>query len=248
MKFVQKILSTAAIAALATIAGCASAPHPEVDAGKLRAIHTVTVIYPGKTVYTASRVQMPLMLVGGNVLTAAMTGAATRLVNSTVPKQDPHAFDDMVTAKIGDTQLNRRFTDGIEAALRSHGYVVREVDHLVPTLPTFSYDEHLHWHAAGPEYRDSDAVLLIRVAPSYDSSGPMSAYTRLIDGEIVMFTGNTHEAVFRQRVHWMKTIDPYTYHFVENIEADLPRAINGLDESMMAQVGLFDQSLGDAGR
>jgi hypothetical protein len=240
-------MSIAAIAILTAIAGCASAPSPEVDAGKLHAIHTVTVIYPGKAMYSAGRAQMPLMLVGGGVLGAALTGAATGLVNATVPRQDPHAFDDLVTEKIGDTQLNRRFTDGIEAALRSHGYVVREVDHLAPTLPTFSHDEHFVWHADGPAYRDSDAVLLIRVAPSYDSSGPMSAYTRLIRGEIVMFTGDTHEAVFRQRIHWMKTIDPYTYHFMENIEADLPHAISGLDESMMAQVGLFDESLGAVG-
>jgi hypothetical protein len=249
MRFVSRILNTAAIAALAAIAGCASAPRPEVDAGKLRAIHTVTVIYPGKAVYSAARAQMPLMLVGGGgLLGAALTGAATGLVNASVPRQDPHAFDDLVTTKLGDTQVNRRFTDGIEAALRSHGYVVQEVDHLAPALPTFSRDQHFDWHADGPAYRDSDAVLLIQVTPWYSSSGPMSAYTRLINGEIVMFAGDTHEAIFRQRIHWKKAIDPYTYHFIENIEADLPHAISGLDESMMGQVNLFNESLGGVAR
>lgn len=113
----------------------------------------------------------------------------------------------------------------------------------MPTLPTFSHYDHNQWHAGGPIYRDSDAVLIIHMSPAYSSGGPMSAYTRLIIGEIVMFSSDTHEAVFRQSVYWMKTIDPYTYHFMEQIVADLPHAIGGLDESVMAQVGIFDKSL-----
>ena len=54
----------------------------------------------------------------------------------------------------------------------------------------------------------------------------------------------TVRAVFRQPIYWMKTIDPYTYHFMDAIVADLPHAISGLDEGMMAQVALFDKSLG----
>jgi hypothetical protein len=239
----SKLLNLGAIAALTALVGCAAGPRAEVDTGKLRSVHTVTVVYPGKAVYSGGRAQTPLLLTGGGLIGATLTGAVTGLANASTAKQDPLAFDDVVTAKLGDTKLNRRFTDGIEAALRSHGYVVNEVDVSTPTLPTFSRDDHNRWHASGPVYRESDAVLLIRVSPAYSSGGPMSAYTRLIVGEIDMFTSDTHEAVFRQPVHWMKTIDPYTYHFMDAIVADLPHAISGLDESLMAQVDLFDKSL-----
>jgi hypothetical protein len=243
MRFMWKLLSPGAIAVLSVLAGCAAAPRAEVDAGKLRTVHTVTVVYPGKTVYSGARAQTPLMVVGGGLIGAALTGALSGLANASTAKQDPLALDNAVTAKLGDTKLNRRFTDGIEAALRAHGYVVNEGDASTPTLPTFSRDDHNHWHASGPVYGESDAVLVIYVSPAYSSSGPMSAYTRLIIGEIDMFTGDTLEAVFRQPVHWMKAIDPYTYHFMDAIVADLPHAISGLDESMMAQVDVFDKSL-----
>ncbi len=239
MRLMSKRLNLGAIAALSVLAGCAAGPRAEVDAGKLHTVHTVTVVYPGKTVYSGGRAQTPLLLTGGGLIGAAVTG----LANASTARQDPLVFDDVVRAKLGDTKLNRRFTDGIEATLRTHGYVVNEVDASTPTLPTFSRDDHNRWHASGPVYRESDAVLLIRVSPAYSSGGPMSAYTRLIIGEIDMFTRDTHEAVFRQPIYWMKTIDPYIYHFIDAIVADLPHAISGLDESMMAQVALFDKSL-----
>ncbi|MFC0400210.1 hypothetical protein [Paraburkholderia rhizosphaerae] len=237
MRLLSKLLNIGAIAALTALTGCGTPPVAEVDAAKIRTIHTVTVIYPGKTVYGGARAQVPAA--AGGLLGIALNS----LTSANTAKENARSLDDLVTAKLGDTKLNRRFTDGIEAALRAHGYVVKEADASAPTLPTFSMDDHFDWHASGPAYRDSDAVLLIRVTPMYSSNGPMSAYTRFVRGEIVMFTADTHEAVFRQRVYWMKTIDPYTYHFMQDIEADLPRAISGLDESMMAQVDLFDKSL-----
>ena len=243
MQVISKLLSLGAIVALSVLAGCAAEPRAEVDAGKLRTVRTVTVVYPGKTVYSGGRAQMPLLMTGGGLIGAALTGTVTGLVNASTAKQNRLAFDDIVTAKLGDTKLNRRFTDGIEAALRTHGYVVNEVDASTPSLPTFSRDEHNRWHASDPVYRGSDAVLLIRVSPAYSSGGPMSAYTRLIVGEIDMFSGDTHEVLLRQHVYWMKTIDPYTYHFMDDIVADLPHAISGLDEGMMAQVAVFNKSL-----
>lgn len=242
MRFMSKLLNIGAIAALV---GCATAPSPVVDAGKFRSVHTVTVVYPGKAAYSGGRAQVPLVLAGGGLLGAVVTGAVTGLSNARSAKYDPRTFDDLVMAKLGDTRLNRRLTDGIEAALRTHGYVVREVDASTASLPTFSRDEHNQrlWHAGGPIYRDSDAVLLIQVSPLYNSAGPMSAYSRLVIGEIVMFTGDTHDAVFRQPVYWQKAIDPYSYHTIDAIEADLPHAISGLDESVMAQIDLFSKSL-----
>lgn len=244
MRLIRKLLNSAAVSALTVLlVGCASAPRAEVDAAKIHAVHTVTVVYPGKTVYIAWRPQVQLMAVGGGAIGAIAAGAATALVNAHTAKQDPLAFNDVVTRKLGDTQLNRKFTDGIEAVLRSHGYAVREADASDPTLPTFTHDVYAHWHAGGPAYRDSDAVLIIRVSPTYTPPGPMSYLSRLVIGEIVMFAGDTHEAVLRQRIYSAKLNDPYSYYSTDLIEADLAHAISGLDESMMAQVGVFDKSL-----
>lgn len=232
-------------AALLTVSlvGCASAPRAEFDAAKIRAVHSVTVVYPGKVEYTAARPQYQFVPVGGGAVAAIATAAVAGIANAQRAKQDAPSFNDVVTKKLGDTQLNRRFTDGIEASLRSHGYAVREVDASTPALPTFTRDDHAHWHAGGPIYRDSDAVLLIRVSPGYCPPGPMSYYSRFITGEIVMFAGDTHEAVLRQRIYSVSINDPYSYYSTDLIEADLPHAINGLDESMMAQVGVFDHTL-----
>lgn len=244
MHSIRKFFSMGAICALTVLlVGCASAPRAEVDAAKIRAVHTVTVVYPGKAVYSAGRPQVQFVPVGGGAIAAIAAGTATALANAHNAKQNPLAFNDVVTQKLGDTQLNRKFTDGIEAALRSHGYVVREVDALDPTLPTFTRDDHNHWHAGGPAYRDSDAVLIIRVSPIYNPPGPMSYMSRFIIGEIVMFAGDTHEAVLRQRIYSVKLNDPYSYYSTDLIEADLAHAISGLDESMMAQVSVFDRSL-----
>jgi hypothetical protein len=244
MRSTFNFFNLAAISALTVLlVGCASAPRAEVDAAKIRSVHTVTVVYPGKAVYSAGRPQFEFQSVGGGAIAAIATGTAAAVANAHNAKQNPLAFDDVVTKKLGDTQLNRKFTDGIEAALRSHGYVVREVDASDPALPMFARDDHNLWHAGGPVYRDSDAVLIIRVSPTYSPPGPMSYLSRFIIGEIVMFAGDTHEAVLRQRIYSVKLNDPYSYYSTDLIKADLAHAISGLDESMMAQVGVFDRSL-----
>jgi hypothetical protein len=194
MRSTFNFFNLAAISALTVLlVGCASAPRAEVDAAKIRSVHTVTVVYPGKAVYSAGRPQFGFQSVGGGAIVAIATGTAAAVANAHNAKQNPLAFDDVVTKKLGDTQLNRKFTDGIEAALRSHGYVVREVDASDPALPMFARD--------------------------------------------------THEAVLRQRIYSVKLNDPYNYYSTDLIEADLAHAISGLDESMMAQVGVFDRSL-----
>ncbi|PMS21220.1 hypothetical protein C0Z18_08575 [Trinickia dabaoshanensis] len=244
MRSILKFFRVSGAAVLSVVlVGCASAPRAEIDAAKIRTVHTVTVVYPGKVVYTAARPQFQFVPVVGGAVGAIATATVAGIVDAHHAKQDAPKFDDVVTKKLGDTQLNRRFTDGIEASLRSHGYVVKEVDASAPTLPTFAPDDHAHWHASGPIYRDSDAVLLIRVSPAYSPPGPMSYYSRFITGEIVMFASDTHDAVLRQRIYSVSINDPYSYYSTDLIEADLPHAINGLDESMMAQVGVFDRSL-----
>lgn len=139
--------------------------------------------------------------------------------------------------------MNRRLTDGIEDDLRSHGYVVKKVDSSEPVLPVFKRDDHIRLQASGPAYRDSNAVLVIQVSPQYVAPGPLNSYGRMVIGEIVMFKGDTHEPLLRQRMYWQKFADPYSYMTFNSLIEDLPHAISGLDESVMAQVALFDKSL-----
>ena len=237
--------SICVIAVVAALSGCAAGPRPVIDDARLPAVHTVTVIYPGQAVYTGGTASAPILLPGGSVLAAAIAGAVTGSINASVSKT-PATFNDIVTAKLGDTKLNRHFTDGIETDLRSHGYVVKEVDSSAPSLPVFKRDDHNHLQASGPAYQDSDAILVINVSPQYVAPGPLNSYRRMVVGEIVMFKGDTHEPLLRQRVYWEKFADPYSYMLLDSMLEDLPHAISGLDESVMAQVALFDKSLDTA--
>lgn len=232
-----------AIAMSLGLTGCAGMPT-ELDSAKFSSIKTVTVVYPGKTSYAAGAASVPLIIPAG-LVAAAVAGAVTGKANASASNANKKAatFDDLVTEKVGDTNLNRRFTDGVEASLRAHGYVVNEVSADAPTLPDFTRDDHNNWHAQGQAYRDSDALLIIKVSPAYQSPGPLNSYARMVVGEIVMFKGDTHEAVLRRRVYWQKFTDPYSYGTYASIINDLPRAIKGLDEAELAQLDTFDKTL-----
>ncbi|WP_186041983.1 hypothetical protein [Burkholderia gladioli] len=247
MGITSKFSTLGAIAVLAMLTGCAVGPHPEVDAGKFGTVHTVTVVYPGKMVYTGGSASAPLAIPGIGLIGAAIAGAVKGIANASVSKA-PATFDQVVTAKLGDTKLSRQFTNGVEATLRAHGYEVSEVDASAAGLPTITHDEHGMLHAQGPVYQGSDAVLFINVSPEYFAPGPLNSYARVVVGEIVMFKSDTHDAVFRYRFQSRKFSDPYSYATFASLVQDLPRAIKGLDESVMAQVGLFGQSLDIAQR
>jgi hypothetical protein len=146
-----------------------------------------------------------------------------------------------VTAKLGDTGLNRRFTDSIETVLRNHGFTVKEVDASSPGLPTVKPDEHRLWQASGSPYQGSDAVLYIRVGTGYVTPGARHAYTRRVIGDIVMFKSDTYDAILRQHVSWKQSNDPYSYPSIESLESDLQHAIDGLNEGLMAQVDPFNK-------
>jgi hypothetical protein len=242
MRLKLKFSSVGALALAAVLTGCAAGPHPVVDDAKLRAVHTVTVVYPGQAVYESGTASAPILIPVGSLVVAAITGAVTGGVNASVSKA-PATFNDIVSTKLGDTKLNRRFTDGIEADLRSHGYVVTEVDSSAPSLPVFKRDDYTLLHASGPAYRDSDAVLVIRVSPQYFAPGPLNSFRRMVVGEIVMFKGDTHEPLLRQRVYSETFSDPYSYMTFDSLLKDLPHAISGLDDSVMAQVVFFDKAL-----
>lgn len=67
------------------------------------------------------------------------------------------------------------------------------------------------------------AVLANRVSPQYFAPGPLNAFRRVVVGEIVMFKGDTHELLLRQRVYRMKPGDPYSYMMFDSLVKDLPR-------------------------
>lgn len=242
--------SIAALMLLISIASHASDTTSEVDSEKLAAVRTVTVVYPGKAVYIAfgpsGPIHIPVPIPGAGVVGALATGAVAGAVNAGLNKHDndsPTSLNDLVTAQLGDTGLNRRFTDSIEAVLRNHGFTVKEVDASSPGLPTIKPDGHRLWQASGTPYQGSDAVLFVRVGTGYVTPGARHAYTRRVLGDIVMFRSDTYDAVLRQHVNWKQSDDPYSYSSIESLESDLRHAIDGLNEGLMAQVDPFDKLL-----
>ncbi|MCO8574842.1 hypothetical protein KGP87_00790 [Burkholderia multivorans] len=238
----------AALMLVISISSHASDTTSEVNREQLAAVKTVTVVYPGKPVYIAfgpsGPVHIPIPLPGAGVVGALAAGAAAGAVNAGLGTNDDHSptlLNDLVTARFGDTGLNRRFTDRIETVLRNHGFTVKEVDASTPGLPTIKPDEHFALHASGTPYQGSDAVLFVRVGTGYVSPGRYHAYTRRAIGNIVMFKSDTYEAILSQHVNWKQSDDPYRYASVEALGSDLQHAIDGLEEGLMAQVDPFDK-------
>jgi len=242
--------SFAALMLLISISSHASDTTSEVNSEKLGAVKTVTVVYPGKAVYIAfgpsGPIHIPIPIPGAGVVGALVTGTVAGAVNAGLGKNDndsPTSLNDLVTAKLGDTGLNRRFTDSIETVLRNHGFTVKEVDASSPGLPTVKPDGHRSWQASGSPYQGSDAVLFIRVGTGYLTPGFHHAYTRRVIGDIVMFQSDTYDAIVRHHVNWKQSDDPYSYSSIESLENDLQHAVDGLNEGLMAQVDPFDKSL-----
>ncbi len=235
-------LSIIALAAAATLSGCAAGPRPVVDEARFKPIHTITVIYPGQAVYYGSMVSAPIPIPVVGLVGAAIAGAVTGSINAANSKKRV-TFDDLVTEKLGDTKLNRRFTDGIEAVLRSHGYIVKEVDASDPSVPRIDWDSHSTLRASGPVYSDGDAILAFKIAPSYTSPGLFYSYSRAVTGEITLFKTATYEPLMRQRLYWQPFSDPYSYATMSMLVKDLPHAISGLDEASLQQVTVFDKAL-----
>ncbi|MEN8512197.1 hypothetical protein [Burkholderia sp. RS02] len=240
--------SFAALMLLISISGHASDTTSEVNNEQLGAVKTVTVVYPGKAVYIAfgpsGPIHIPVPIPGAGIVGALATGAVAGAVNAGLSKNDndsPTSLNDLVTAKLGDTGLNRHFTDSIEMVLRNHGFTVKEVDASSPGLPTIKPDGHLVLHASGSPYQGSDAVLFIRVGTGYVTPGRYHAYTRRVIGDIVMFKSDTYDAILRQHVSWKQSDDPYSYSSVDALESDLQHAIDGLNEGLMAQVDPFNK-------
>ncbi|GBH25016.1 hypothetical protein [Burkholderia vietnamiensis] len=240
----------AALMLLISIAGHARDTTSEVNAERVSAVKTVTVVYPGKAVYITVRpsgpIHIPVPIPGVGVVGALAMGAVAGAVGVGLGKHDndsPTSLNDLVTARFGDTGLNRRFTDSIETVLRNHGFTVQEVDASAPGLPTLKPDAHRMWQASGSPYQGSDAVLFLRVGTGYVTPGGFHGFTRRVIGDIVMFQSDTYDAILRQHVNWKQSGDPYSYSSIDALDSDLRRAIDGLDEGLMAQVDPFNKLL-----
>jgi hypothetical protein len=226
------------------LTGCAAAPHADVDVQKLARIKTVAVSAPHKTVYSVGTSSGPLIIPGGGILAAAIGGAVSGSINASTNK---HAatFNDLVTAKVGDTHLYRRFVDGIEAELRNQGYVVSEVDLSQDGMPKVVM-KGATAELVGPKYEGADAILIMNVGVAYYAPGPMNAFSRQVVGEISMFETSDYTKTFRQPVRLSRFDDPYSYGTYSSLVDDLPHAIQGLDESMMSLVPQFGALLKSA--
>ncbi|MFP3454343.1 hypothetical protein R0K30_22315, partial [Bacillus sp. SIMBA_154] len=87
----------------------------EVNAERVSAVKTVTVVYPGKAVYItvgpSGPIHIPVPIPGVGVVGALAMGAVAGAVGVGLGKHDndsPTSLNDLVTARFGDTGLNRR--------------------------------------------------------------------------------------------------------------------------------------------
>jgi hypothetical protein len=80
MRLKLKFSSVGALALAAVLTGCAAGPHPVVDDAKLRAVHTVTVVYPGQAVYESGTASAPILIPVGSLVVAAITHFVIHIV------------------------------------------------------------------------------------------------------------------------------------------------------------------------
>lgn len=230
------------IAAAVVLSACAI-PQAKFDSEKLGAIKTITVAVPRQH-YIAASSSGPVIVPGGGLIAAAIGGAISGGINASTNKQSV-TFDELVSAKLGDTHFSRRLVDAIEAELRAEGFVVNEVDFSREDMPK-SVFENGGYILKGQPYRGADAILVPVVGQAYFAPGPLSAFRRQVVGQIGIYKGDTLEPVFTRRLFFMTVRDSYSYMTYRGLVDDLPHAIQGLDDAAMSLVPGFVESLRSA--
>ncbi|NRO99514.1 hypothetical protein GWC77_26950 [Paraburkholderia sp. NMBU_R16] len=209
----------------------------------MEAIKTIAVDVPKKTNYYAfSAGTSPVMFIGPGVLVAAVTGAISGAISAASHRTNP-TFNDLVTEKLGDTGLNRKFLDALESQLRAEGYEIKEVELAQGDMPQVVLKDRV-MALDGKSYTGADAIMIVQNLNGYYAPGSMSWYTRDVKVNIEMFKADTFEPIFQDRLKFNQGIsDPYHYTTFSELKDDLPRAIKGLDEAVMGLVPQFRADL-----
>ncbi|WP_296653674.1 hypothetical protein [Paraburkholderia sp.] len=236
-------LKTGAILGLAVLLGaCGALPRSQYSGDAMKSIKTIIVETPPKTQYFAESVgASPIIVLPGVGIAAAAAISAT--VGALTPRDNP-TFNDLVTAQIGESDLNRRFFDQIESALREQGYEVREVDGSAPDMPKTILQRGQIPKLEGAAYRGADAIMAVAVKTGYYSAGVFEPYVRNVNVNIAIFKADTLKPIFRDRLlHYAMHDNAYNYSRFSDVTSDLPHAIHGIDEAMMNFVPEFDADM-----
>lgn len=242
--WLRRFRRTCSVLLISTLTACVATPRAEFDPQKLAQVRTVAVAVPATTTYLAGSAGAPIVIPGAGALAAAIGGAVSGAISASTSKRTV-TFNELVAARLGDTNLSRRFEDGIEAELRNQGYVVKEIDLSQDGMPKLSFIANLA-SLNGQKYSGADAILVINLQPQYFAPGPLNSYTRQVTGEVTLFDASSYKVTFRRALHFLKFNDAYSYGTFSSLLDDLPHAIQGVDDAAMSLVPQFGTLLTNA--
>ncbi|MGU7771836.1 hypothetical protein ACV229_16905 [Burkholderia sp. MR1-5-21] len=231
------------VVSVAMLGACASKPQIEYDAQKMSAIKTIAVNVPKPTKYFAVSAGGPIFVpIPGVGLIAAAIGGAIAGGAAAVSTRTNKDFDSLVKSQLGDTRLNGKYIEALEAELRAQGYQVKEIDLDQDGMPKIAGD-WLHPTLKGGAYAGADAIMIAPNTTGYGANGLGWPYVRTVNSQIRIFKADTLEPIFSQNIFFKIAKDPYSYPFYSDLVKDLPHAIQGVDEALMSVVPQFRQGL-----
>jgi hypothetical protein len=245
LKLINKVTTLVACATFMT--ACTTPPRVTYDSTKMEGVKTIAVATPKKTNYYAVSAGSggAMLFIGPGILGAVIVGAVSGAVSAATSHRSNPTFNDLVVEKMGDTGLNRKFVDAIEAELRSEGYDVKEVDLAGDDMPKLVLRDHgKTQELEGKRYAGADAIMVIGNANGYFAPGSFSWYTRDVKASITIYKADTFEPVFKEDLKFNRgNSDSYHYTTYSELKDDLPRAIRGLDEAVLGLVPEFKSDL-----
>jgi hypothetical protein len=235
------------VACAAVMTACSTPPHMTYDS-RIGAVKTIAVATPKKTSYFAFSAASNgggMMVFGPGIIGAVIGGALSGAFDAATSQRSHETFNDIVTDKLGDTGLNRKFVDALEADLRSEGYDVKEVDLGADDMPKLVLKDHGRKQVlAGKPYSGADAIMIVQNANGYFAPGAFSWFTRDVKSNITIYKADTLSPIFNDQLNFNQgNSDAYHYTTYSELKDDLPRAIQGVDEAVMGLVPEFKADL-----
>ncbi|MCE4062937.1 hypothetical protein LXM60_22310 [Pandoraea sputorum] len=210
----------------------ACAPKPVVNKDKLAAIKSVVVVVPDVAHYGASSLDNGPLILGGSPtdrLTTAVSNLADAIGNATREKKTA-IFNDIVVDRVGDTGVNRRVAAGVEDILRRQGFNVLEI--------SAEQFKGIREGGAAPKV---DGYVHIGLTENYFVGGSLTAYMRSV-ALTVRIMSSDHRDLIYMSAHIKTPHDAPYYNTYARLLEDLPNAIAGLDNAVLAQLPEFEAS------
>ncbi|WP_193102509.1 hypothetical protein [Burkholderia sp. Z1] len=235
----------------------------------MSSVKTIAIDVSRPTAYFAVTAGGPIIVpIPGVSLLAAAVGGVIAGGTAAVSTRTNKDFNSLVKSELGDTGLNRKYIEALEAELRAQGYQVTEIDLGRAGMPKIAGD-WLHPKLEGEAYSGADAILIAPANTGYGANGLGWPYVRSVNSRIRIFSAKTFEPIFSQNIFFpipsrisptsgsggvnkntgsnfasdVKENGPYVYPFYTDLVKDLPNAIKGVDEALMSFVPQFRTAL-----